>query len=126
MIYVIAIISSFFSGMGVGGGAIFITTSLAFNMLPLDESRTYNLLMFISLGAVINFKKNKSEIKKYIKPLIIIFIGCVVGMIISNVINDIEIKKYFNIFLLIIGIYEIFTSLINIKDGNNSIMKGDN
>ena len=128
MIYFIACLSSFLSGMGIGGGSSFIILSLLFELLNIDQARTYNLILFISVGIVIIFKnlKNKKIFdKKYFKSLFFIIIGCILGMILNKYINLEQIKKFFYIFMLIIGIYEIITSLINIKNENNNYKKGE-
>ena len=46
-------------------------------------------------------------------------------MILNKYINSEQIKKFFYMFMLIIGIYEIITSLINIKNENNNYKKGE-
>ena len=128
MIYFIACLSSFLSGMGIGGGSSFIILSLLFELLNIDQARTYNLILFISVGIFIIFKnlKNKKIFdKKYFKSLFFIIIGCILGMILNKYINSEQIKKFFYIFMLIIGIYEIITSLINIKNENNNYKKGE-
>lgn len=128
MIYFIACLSSFLSGMGIGGGSSFIILSLLFELLNIDQARTYNLILFISVGIFIIFKnlKNKKIFdKKYFKSLFFIIIGCILGMILNKYINSEQIKKFFYIFMLIIGIYEIITSLINMKNENNSSKKGE-
>ncbi len=128
MIYFIACLSSFLSGMGIGGGSSFIILSLLFELLNIDQARTYNLILFISVGIFIIFKnlKNKKIFdKKYFKSLFFIIIGCILGMILNKYINSEQIKKFFYMFMLIIGIYEIITSLINIKNENNNYKKGE-
>ena len=127
MIYFLAIISSFFSGMGIGGGSVFILLSLLSNLLELNEARAYNLLLFISVGIIIsikNFKKIKENKKKYIKGIIFIGIGALIGAISSKYISEKIIKIVFYIFLLIIGIYEIIVSLKNINLDKNNNKKG--
>ena len=69
MIYLIACISSYLSGLGIGGGASFIILVLLFNLLNINEARAYNLLLFISTGLVIFFKNFKKE--KIYKSIII-------------------------------------------------------
>ena len=128
MIYFIACLSSFLSGMGIGGGSSFIILSLLFELLNIDQARTYNLILFISVGIFIIFKnlKNKKIFdKKYFKSLFFIIIGCILGMILNKYINSEQMKKFFYMFMLIIGISEIITSLINIKNENNNYKKGE-
>ena len=91
MIYFIACLSSFLSGMGIGGGSSFIILSLLFELLNIDQARTYNLILFISVGIFIIFKnlKNKKIFdKKYFKSLFFIIIGCILGMILNKYINS--------------------------------------
>ena len=129
MIYLVACISSFLSGIGIGGCSSFIIISLLFNLLNIDEARTYNLLLFISVGIVIfikNFKKENIKKKEYFKTLFFVFLGCIIGIIINRFIEEEQLKKFFYIFMLIIGIYEIISSLIYIKKDKNISMKGDN
>ena len=61
MIYTISIISSFLSGMGVGGGSIFVLLEIMLKIGDLDEIRVYNLAMFVTLGLFLAIK-NKNEI----------------------------------------------------------------
>ena len=128
MIYFIASLSSFLSGMGIGGGSSFKILTLLFELLNIDQARTYNLVLFISVGISIIFKNLKNYKifnKKYFKSLFLIIVGCILGIILNKYINQEQIKKYFYFFMLIIGIYEIITSLINMKNENNSSKKGE-
>ncbi len=129
MIYLIGIISSFLSGMGIGGGSIFILFSLLLNALDLNKCRTYNLAMFVFIGIAIalnkfsNIKKNK---KQYTIAIIVISIGTIIGFILNKIISENSIKTIFYLLLLVIGIYEIISSLKNIKLDKNNNMKGEN
>ena len=59
----------------------------------------------------------KKDVIKQSLPLI--FIGAIFGTIVFEKIDSYDLKIYFNIFLLIIGIYEIISSLIKIKKDKN-------
>lgn len=129
MIYIIAGISSFLSGIGIGGGAVFILLSMLFKITDLNTAKTYNLLLFISVGIVIsikNFKIIKKEGKKYIKYLILLVVGAIFGTKINNCMPEKITRILFYIFMLIIGGYEIIVSLKQIKEGKNIIKKGEN
>lgn len=128
MIYLIACIASYLSGIGIGGGSSFIILTFLFNLLDTNSARTYNLLLFISVGIVIffkNFKKQKLINKDYIKTFVFILIGCILGIILNKFVAEENLKKYFYIFMLIIGIYEIISSLLAIKKDKNNYKKGD-
>lgn len=127
IIYFIAALSSFLSGMGIGGGSVFILLSILFNLLELNEARTYNLLLFISVGIIVSFKnlnQIKSDKKKYLKGILFIGMGALLGAFISKYVPEKSLKVLFYIFLLLIGIYEIIVSLKNIKLDKNNNKKG--
>lgn len=127
IIYFIAALSSFLSGMGIGGGSVFILLSILFNLLELNEARTYNLLLFISVGIIVSFKnlnQIKSDKKKYLKGIVFIAMGALLGAFISKYVPEKSLKVLFYIFLLLIGIYEIIVSLKNIKLDKNNNKKG--
>ena len=127
IIYFIAALSSFLSGMGIGGGSIFILLSILFNILDLNEARTYNLLLFISVGIIIslkNFKQINNQKSKYLKDIFFIGIGALTGAFFSKYVPEKILKILFYIFLMIIGLYEIIVSLKNIKLDKNNNEKG--
>lgn len=129
MIYLIGGISSIISGLGIGGGATFILLTMTFNLLDITQARMYNLLMFISVGMVVffrNFTKEKIINKEYIKTLLWIILGCAIGLFLNKFIEENLLKKIFYIFMLIIGIYEIITSLKELKKAKNISVKGEN
>lgn len=129
MIYIVACISAFLSGLGIGGGSVFILFSILFKLLDLNEARAYNLLLFISVGIIIsirNFKNIKDKKEKYKKCLIFLCIGAIIGALLSNYISEKITKIMFYIFLLFIGGYEIIVSLKIIKKDKNIIKKGEN
>ena len=74
--------------------------------------------MFICVGITANISniKNKSFDKKlFLKLVIFTTIFAIIGVICSKNINENNIKLYFNIFILAIGIYEIISSLKSFK-----------
>ncbi len=121
---IIAIFSGIVAGMGIGGGSIFILLTTIFNLLGHKEAQSYNLIMFIVVGisATISNLKNKTIDKQMFKKLIIpVCIGSICGIFLLKKINDNSLKFCFYIFMLIIGSYEIISSLKNmIKAKNNN------
>ena len=128
MIYIIACLSSFLSGLGVGGGSLFVLIQLMSKSQNLNQIRAYNLAMFVSIGIILAIK-NKNEVNrlKINKFSIILFaaIGSIIGAKIGNKTDEAVTKRIFNIFMLIVGLYEIIVSLKRIKNGKNNSMKGD-
>ncbi len=120
---IIAIFSGIIAGMGVGGGSIFILLTTIFNLLPHKEAQSYNLIMFIVVGisATISNLKNKKLDKKMFKKLIIpVCLGSFLGIFLLKKINENSLKFSFYIFMLIIGSYEIISSLKNIIKAKNN------
>lgn len=122
MIYFIACLSSFLSGMGIGGGSIFILFSTLLDLLSLDETRAYNLLLFISVGIIVTIRNVsiiKKEKLKYIKLILFLIIGAIIGAFLGKNISEKMTKIFFYCFMLVIGIYEIIVSLKRLKNDKN-------
>lgn len=123
MLIVIAIISSTLAGMGIGGGAIFILLTTTFLNSGQKEAQLLNLISFlaVSLGATISNLKNKEiDVKIAKKVLPFMLMGSVIGTYFFNKINEQKLNKYFIYFLLLIGIYEIISSVKNMKKEKNN------
>lgn len=119
---IISSISAILASMGIGGGALFVLISTLLLNAEQKYAQTLNLFLFItsSIAATIFNSKNKMIKKDVIKQsLPLIFIGAIFGTIVFEKIDSYDLKIYFNIFLLIIGIYEIISSLIKIKKDKN-------
>lgn len=122
-IIIISIISGTIAGMGVGGGSIFILLSTIFGIFSQKEAQSYNLIMFIVVGvfaSVSNLKNKKIDKKLFKKIIIPLCIGSIIGINVSKNIDEEKIKLYFYIFMLIIGSYEIISSLKNLLKSNNN------
>ncbi len=120
----IAVFSGLIAGMGVGGGSIFILLTTIFNIFSHKEAQSYNLVMFIVVGifATISNIKNKNIDIKILKKLIIpVCIGSICGMLLVKHIDENFLRYIFYGFMVIIGIYEIISSLKNIFSAKNNI-----
>lgn len=119
MIYLVLFLASIISGIGIGGGSIFIIINSIFNFIPYKSALLYSLIMFVTIGisnTIKNFNKKDIFNKKiFLKIIIFIIIGSYIGKLISNNIKEESLKLYFYIFMLIIGIYEIISSLKKYK-----------
>ena len=123
VLLLITIVSGILSGMGIGGGAIFIMLSTLFSIFSQKEAQGYNLLMFIVVGifaTISNFKNKVFDKKLFLKIIFPIFIGSIAGMYLAKLVPDNDIRKYFYIFMIIIAIYEIIVSIINMKKSKNN------
>ncbi len=119
----ISSISCLLAGMGMGGGSLFIILGLLLLDIPQKTLQGLNLIMFIASGftATISNFKNKIIDKKLIKKILPgLVIGSMVGVYIASKIKEDNLRKYFLIFITIIGLYEIISSLIDIKKAKNN------
>ncbi len=128
MIYTISIISSFLSGMGVGGGSIFVLLAIMLKIGDLDEIRVYNLAMFVTLGLFLAIK-NKNELNKQksniIKMIFFIIVGSFLGTKIGKIVSQEKTIILFNALMLALGIYEIIVSLKHKNNEQNITKKGE-
>lgn len=118
LLVVIALFSGTIAGMGIGGGSIFILLTTIFSIFEHKEAQSYNLIMFVIVGifATISNFKNKNIDKDLLKKLIIpVVLGSIIGIILVKRIDEKILKYIFYGFMLLVGFYEIISSLKNIK-----------
>lgn len=122
----ISIISATLAGMGIGGGALFVMLATTFLGFEQKVAQALNLVMFIAVGitaTISNFKDKKVDLKIAKKMIICLIIGSFIGTFLFDKINNYDLKKYFSYFLVVIGIYEIITSVIRLVKTKNNIKK---
>lgn len=110
------IVSGIVSGLGMGGGTILII--ILTNMLDFSQhiAQASNILFFIptSIAAIWIHVKNKNVDKRLMfKMAIPGIVGGMAGSYVSGITKAENLKKYFGIFLLIIGTYEIIITVKN-------------
>lgn len=123
ILIIIAIFSGLVAGMGVGGGSIFILLTTIFSLFEHKEAQSYNLIMFVIVGifATISNLKNKTLDKNLFKKLIIpVCVGSIGGMLLAKVLDEKILRYIFYGFMLLIGIYEIISSLKSMKKTNTN------
>lgn len=117
---IISIFAAILAGSGVGGGSIFILLITAFDLLDYKTTMGYNLIMFVVVGitaTINNIKSKKFDKKIFFKIIFLCLIGSYIGVHFAKIVDEQNLKKYFYIFMLIIGTYEIISSLISFKRG---------
>lgn len=107
----IGLLSGIISGMGIGGGVILIPSLVLFNGVAQLQAQGINLVSSIPVAiiALITHKKEGNLESKYNKKIIIGgLIGALGGSLLAMQINEENLRRYFGIFLLFVGIYELF------------------
>lgn len=106
----VGFLSGIISGMGIGGGTILIPSLVIFNNIKQQDAQGVNLIVFLPvaiIALITHYKKGNIDFS--FAKLIIIggIVGAIIGSILAVKINPSNLRKYFGIFLLIIGIYEL-------------------
>jgi len=111
VLFLIGVVSGIVSGMGIGGGAILIPALVIFIKPEQHVAQSVNLLFFIptAIVALIIHIKNKHIDFKMALPIIITgLIGAFFGSKLAISMPGNTLRKWFGVFLLIMGIYEMF------------------
>ena len=106
----IGFLSGIISGMGIGGGTILIPSLVIFKNIPQQQAQGVNLVVFLPVAiiALITHHKKGNIDFSFAKLIIIGGIGgAIIGSFLAIKINPLKLKKYFGIFMLLIGIYEL-------------------
>ncbi len=116
------LLAGFFAGitasMGLGGGLVLILYMSIFTSFSQIEAQGINLIFFIPIAIfslILNENKKKDE-KKLIRwksmiiSIIFGIIGAFLGSFLTSYIDANLLRKFFAIFIIIIGIRELFYS----------------
>lgn len=106
----IGFLSGIISGMGIGGGTILIPSLVIFNNIKQQHAQGVNLIVFLPvaiIALITHYKKGNIDFS-FVKLIILGgVIGAIIGSILAIRIEPLKLKKYFGIFLLIVGTYEL-------------------
>ena len=111
MIYIAAFFSAMLAAMGVGGGMLLIMWLTIFGGYSQIEAQGINLLFFLPvalLSLCIHIKNKLIDIKLVGKYLIAGLPCAVLGSIAASAIDVTLLRKLFAVFLLFIGISQLF------------------
>jgi len=100
----------------MGGGTILVLVLSNFLQIDQHIAQATNLIYFVptSIAAIWVYWKNKNLDKKVANKMIPLgIVGGVLGSYIATLIEARSLKKYFGIFLLMIGVYEIIITVKN-------------
>ena len=115
---IFGVISGIIAALGMGGGTILILLLSWFTNFRQHLIQGTNLIVFIptAITAIyINIKNKTIDYKLSIIFIIFGIIGAIVGSLLSFKIESKSLKKIFGIFLIIIAIFETYTSFKQYK-----------
>lgn len=105
------IITGAIGAMGLGGGGVFLIYLTVFAQTPQIQAQGMNLIFFIPsamIAVIVYAKKKMIKTKMIIKFAGIGVLGALTGTWISGYVGNNLLSKLFAIFLVILGIYEMF------------------
>jgi len=111
IVMLIGLAAGIISGMGIGGGAILIPALVLFVKPEQHVVQGVNLLFFIPTAIValaIHIRHKNVDFKVGVPILIFGLGGAVIGSKIAMSIDGGVLRKIFGVFLLAMGLYEIF------------------
>ena len=115
---IIGFFAGIIGGMGMGGGTILIPALILFAHVDPKIAQSVNLLSSIpmTIFALIIHIRNKNVVFSLVIPIAIFgVLGAVFGSFVANYLSSEVLRKFFGIFLLIIGCLEIKKGLCDHK-----------
>ena len=116
--FLLGLVIGAIGGMGIGGGTILIPSLTFLTDFKQQTIQGINLVSFVPIAiiALITHFRNKNILLKLSLPLIFFGIfGAYIGSKLALIISSKQLKTYFGIFLLIMGIHG-FCSEVNKKE----------
>ncbi|MBE5735079.1 MAG: sulfite exporter TauE/SafE family protein [Clostridiales bacterium] len=107
-------VSGVVAGMGMGGGTLLIPILTLLLDVPQKLSQSINLIVFIPTAVValiIHYKNKLVNTKVGVTIIISGVIFSVLGAWLASTLSNNELKIYFGIFLIFIGVFQFVDSL---------------
>jgi len=118
ILFFIGLVSGIVSGMGMGGGTILIPALIFFASTPQHLAQSINLSVFFPTAIIalcIHTKNKHVRYKLAFKIIIVGVIGAFIGSRIAVSMSTHTLRKFFGVFILAMGIYELFKKPKNKK-----------
>lgn len=110
LIIILGFLAGIIGGMGMGGGTILIPALVLFASIDPKIAQSVNLLSSIpmTLAALIVHIRKKNVLTNLVVPIALFgIVGAMLGSNLAEYISSETLRKFFGVFLLIIGISEI-------------------
>lgn len=126
LLIIIGIGGGLLGGMGMGGGTLLIPLLTMFTGVSQHLAQSINLIAFIpmSIVALIIHSKNKLVKYKYLLSVSLPAVGAsIVSSFLTKKVGGASLTKYFGIFLILIGIYQLTGIIIEIVKTQRRLKK---
>ena len=125
----IGVVSGMVTAIGMGGGTVLILFLTLFLNVSQPVSQATNLIFYVptAITAIfLNLKEKNIGLKVGINVLVFGIISAIIGAILANKINVVNLRKLFGVFLLAIAIHEIYNFYkLYIKEKNTNNINRD-
>lgn len=111
LLFLTGLLSGIISGMGIGGGTILIPALVLLVNPSQHVAQSVNLLFFIPtavIALIVHIKHKRIDFKMAIPIIIFGLIGAFTGSRLAMSLPGNSLRKWFGVFLLGMGAYEIF------------------
>ena len=122
--FIAAFLTGIFASLGVGGGMILIIYLTVFAGFDQLAAQGINLVYFIPIAALSVFLHSRNDLiewKKIIPSVITGIVFAAMGTMAAKYIGSPGLKKIFAVFILLIGIKELFSKTENCDDMQDKI-----
>ncbi|WP_455543385.1 sulfite exporter TauE/SafE family protein [Intestinibacter sp.] len=110
LIGIIGFFAGIIGGMGMGGGTILIPALILFANIDPKIAQSINLLSSIPMtiaALTIHIKKKNVDFQLVLPIVLFGIVGAFFGSTLAEYLSSDILRKFFGVFLLIIGIFEI-------------------
>lgn len=126
---IIGIIGGILGGMGMGGGTLLIPLLTIFLKVEQNVAQGINLLAFLPMSLValgIHFKNKLVDIDTSFPLIILGILSAVGGSLLANYLDPQDLRIYFAIFLILLGIFQFCSMFFKPKNTEQKTQKKNN
>lgn len=109
-LFFIGLFSGIISGMGIGGGSLLIPALVFLTELNQKQAQGINLIVYIPvaiIALIVHSREGNIEFKYAKKIILAGLLGAVLGSFLALKLSPASLKRYFGIFLLFVGGFEL-------------------
>ena len=120
---IFGLIGGLLGGMGMGGGTLLIPLLTIFIGIEQQIAQGINLISFIPMAGIALIIHTKNKLVNYKIGLPIMLSGVlssVGGALLANITNSQQLRVYFGVFLIVLGIMQVASLILFPKSFNKS------
>lgn len=120
ILFIIGLAAGIISGMGIGGGTILIPALVIFVKPEQHIAQSVNLLFFIPtavIALIIHIRNKRVDFKMAVPIILAGLAGAFLGSRLALTLQGTDLRRWFGVFLLAMGIYEMFRKVADKKPG---------